>query len=138
MPDIILSDRRRANVDEQDFLRLWFIGDWTTFKGSPTNWYAGRFGPRRQLQLMHRLIAEWAYGPSDRDVDHIDGNTLNNARNNLRYATEAQNSQNKKSYAGSTSKYLGVCWQVGSKHWARLPIYLPGSLCFGNRRSKNV
>jgi hypothetical protein len=41
-------------------------------------------------------------------VDHIDGDTLNNQRNNLRLCTRSDNARNRKSVGGSTSEHLGV------------------------------
>lgn len=41
-------------------------------------------------------------------VDHINNNTLDNRKCNLRIVTHQQNSMNKKSSKNSTSKYIGV------------------------------
>ena len=49
---------------------------------------------------MHRLIMSC---PDDMFVDHIDGNTLNNTRENLRICTHLQNHRNKK----KTRRYKG-------------------------------
>jgi HNH endonuclease/AP2 domain len=64
--------------------------------------------------LMHRVIIA---APVDLQVDHIDGNGLNNRRANMRLATRAENNQNCRSRVGSSSKYLGVCWHKRAKRW---------------------
>lgn len=55
---------------------------------------------------MHRLIL----GLTDSKIhtDHIDGDSLNNQRSNLRVCTRSQNMRNTKSSINSSSKYLGV------------------------------
>lgn len=63
---------------------------------------------------MHRLIMG-ATGRWD-IIDHIDHNTLNNQRHNLRHATQKQNNQNRKS-KGKTSNYRGVSWYTKDKRW---------------------
>ena len=54
---------------------------------------------------MHRLILN---APKDVTVDHINGNTLDNRRVNLRLATLSQNNKNKRSinYTGFKNVYL--------------------------------
>ena len=56
----------------------------------------------------HRLVWLYMYGSfPDCSIDHIDGDKTNNARANLRIATQAENCQNLKKSRGS-SGYLGV------------------------------
>jgi hypothetical protein len=55
---------------------------------------------------MHRLIL----GIPNSEVDHVNGNPLDNRRVNLRLATRAQNSANTRSRKNTTSKYKGVYW----------------------------
>ena len=50
-------------------------------------WHDGK----GHTQLVHRLILEAFVGPSDKQVNHIDGNKLNNNLNNLEYVTNQQN-----------------------------------------------
>ena len=60
---------------------------------------------------MHTLITGWPL------VDHANGNGLDNRRSNLRHASIAQNSQNRRPPAGSSSPYKGVCWNKASRKW---------------------
>jgi hypothetical protein len=52
---------------------------------------------------MHREILN-----TDLEVDHINGNKLDNRKENLRPANRVQQTQNKTSHIGSSSKYAGV------------------------------
>lgn len=63
---------------------------------------------------MHRLIMS---APKDKQVDHRDGNGLNNRKENLRLCTNHQNSMNKKKHRKWSSKYRGVHWHKKSKKW---------------------
>lgn len=57
-------------------------------------------------------------------IDHIDGNKLNNQRNNLRLATKSQNGINRGVQKNSSSGYKGVCFNSKNKSWeSRIYIY---------------
>lgn len=58
--------------------------------------------------FVHRLIFLYHNGYMPECIDHSDGDTLNNKISNLREATYAQNSANRKARIGTTSKYKGV------------------------------
>jgi hypothetical protein len=65
---------------------------------------------------MHRLIFD-RYKEKSLYVDHIDGNPLNNQKNNLRYATNQQNQWNSKLKKNNTSGHRGVSWDRQNKKW---------------------
>jgi len=54
---------------------------------------------------MHRLILD---APADKKVDHINGNRLDNRKENLRLATHAQNQRNRTKSRNNKTGYKGV------------------------------
>ena len=62
---------------------------------------------------MHRILMN---PPKGKEIDHINGNGLDNRRENLRIVTRRQNSQNR--HDARTSKYPGVSWETRVKKWA--------------------
>lgn len=64
--------------------------------------------------LLHRAIM---YIPKGFEVDHINGDPLDNRRANLRICTHQQNSFNRKSRRESTSQYLGVSFRTKDRAW---------------------
>ena len=50
-------------------------------------------------------------------VDHINGNKLDNRKENLRFASGSQNSQNRYKKIGSSSKYIGVSYFYPTNKW---------------------
>lgn len=64
---------------------------------------------------MHRFILDLK--KEDPDVDHKDGNGLNNQRSNLRTATRAQNARNRRIRTDNTSGFKGVTWRKDLGKW---------------------
>lgn len=60
---------------------------------------------------MHTLITGYKY------TDHINGNKLDNRRDNLRSVTHSQNMKNRKKHINNKSGYKGVYWCSERKKW---------------------
>jgi len=59
-----------------------------------------RINGRWRNGLMHRLILGLV--PGDPDVDHVNGDALDNRRANLRLATQSQNNGNRRAQGGTS------------------------------------
>lgn len=64
---------------------------------------------------LHREIMS---APSDRVVDHINGDALDNRRCNLRLVTQAENMRNQRLRSDSTSGLKGAHWNKAAKRWS--------------------
>ncbi len=74
--------------------------------------------------LAHRLAWLYMSGsfPPD-EIDHIDGNGMNNKLSNLRAVSKAENRRNKRRYSSNTSGYNGIFWCKHAKKWiARIRV----------------
>lgn len=103
MKKINLNHGEVALVDDADFKYLNQF-TWYTTKGYVvrSNWKDGKQGTAIR---MHNDIMN---PPSDKIVDHINGNGLDNRRSNLRICTWAQNLCNKKIDKRNKTGYKGV------------------------------
>lgn len=82
--------------------------------------YSHREGEVIHHFTLHRVILERMVArPLLRAefVDHINGDTLNNCRSNLRLATNAENVRNAPQRVNNKSGYKGVCWHKATKKW---------------------
>ncbi len=80
-----------------------------------------RIGGKRRQTFLHRVIAARIYGPIfllGMEVDHINGDTLDNRDCNLRLATRKQNGRNRRRNRNNTSGYKGVYWHKANGKWA--------------------
>lgn len=116
MKEISLSQGKFALVDDADYEKISRF-KWYTKRGQNT-FYACRdyWDGRRHKVRMHRSILGLKKGDG-KEVDHIDGNGLNNQKANLRPCTHSQNLQNRQKKSGCSSKYKGVYWNKRDKRW---------------------
>jgi hypothetical protein len=78
--------------------------------------YARRRDPDRPGSIyLHRMVLGLS-ADDPRKGDHINGDTLDCRRSNLRIVTTAQNAQNQGSRRGS-STYRGVTWDKARQKW---------------------
>lgn len=66
---------------------------------------------------MHRVILKNA-SINGKDVDHINGNGLDNRRSNLRIVNRTYNNANSRPRKGCSSSFKGVSWHKVAKKWA--------------------
>jgi hypothetical protein len=70
---------------------------------------------KRSLTIkMHLLILPC---PAGMKTDHINGNGLDNRRNNLRTASNQQNLMNRGANKNNTSSFKGVTWHKRASKW---------------------
>ncbi len=110
----------KAQVDDEDYDRI-NIFNWTVSKSKHGNTmyaYKNIFAGHKNIGniKMHRYIMGLMAG-DNREVDHIDGNGLNNQKSNLRICSHIQNSANRGSHRNSISKYAGVGFSKERNKW---------------------
>lgn len=117
MKRIPLTKGKFAIVDNNDFewLNQW---KWCTIKGG-NNWYAIRqnwYDNKSHLLRMHRVIMNAQKG---QEIDHRNGDGLDNQRGNLRFCSHQQNQMNYKiqKYIHFSSKFKGVYWAKNISKW---------------------
>ena len=71
----------------------------------------------KQIQT-HRLVWLYHFGYLPKQIDHIDGDGLNNRISNLREATSSQNSKNRGLRSDNESGYKGVTRYPSGKYGA--------------------
>lgn len=72
-----------------------------------------RNGKKSDIKL-HRFILS---APADLDVDHINGNGLDNRRENIRLATPSENMRNRGPNCRNTSGFKGVSFHKLTAKW---------------------
>ena len=121
-----------AMVDDEDFERI-----------SAHHWYAvanpKSIYPRRKIKggdsihMQNDLLC----APDKMVVDHIDGNTLNNQKSNLRICTIGENARNRGKQSNNKSSLKGVVHVVGTQRF-RARITIKGKIihlgCYGSVR----
>lgn len=128
MKEIKLTRGKVALVDDEDFD---FLNQFNWFaRKSGNTYYACRGiwnGENMTPIRMHRVIMKNA--PENMLIDHIDGNGLNNQKENLRIATVSQNAQNSRVRKDSVSGCTGVSWQEATSRW-HVSIQVDGKRLF--------
>lgn len=107
-----------ALVDNEDYEKVnqykWHLNTWgypivhEHIKGS------GRINAKQRTIWMHRVIMN---APDNMQVDHVNNNTLDNRKLNLRICTRQQNQFNLSRPKNNTSGYKGVYWLKINKRW---------------------
>ena len=118
MKKIPLTQEKFALIDDEDF-DLISQYKWCAVKNkniyyTMRGYWDKQIKKRKQIK-MHRLIM----GVTDPkiQIDHINGDGLDNRKVNLRICTNQQNHMNRKSNKNCSSKFKGVSWFKRDKKW---------------------
>lgn len=113
-----------AIVDDEDFDSLSQY-KWRAMRARKRNHpdefraVRGTHGSGEGIVFMHRQITD---APKGIDVDHANGDTLDNRRANLRHCNQSQNQANRHALEPlKTSRFKGVCWN-GSRWQAGIKV----------------
>jgi hypothetical protein len=115
MKTVPLTKNQLAIVDDEDFDR---VNQWK-WQAIPNRdkWYAKRSFNKNGIRVgvrLHRFIIN---APCGMDVDHINGNTLDCRKTNLRICNNSQNAQNRGKTKFNTSGYKGVSYKKKNHRW---------------------
>lgn len=119
MQTILTKKQQKILVSDCDFKFLQRFS-WSIDSGG----YAGTNikddrGKWRRIR-MHRFLKG---APKDMDIDHINGDRLDNRQENLRVCTRQENLRNSKKRKRGTSKYKGVYFSKRIQKWiARIGV----------------
>jgi hypothetical protein len=108
---IPLTKGQFAAVDDDDDEKV-SAKKWTELSGYAVN--TRRLPGINKIIIlgMHRFVMGLPIGEKS-EIDHIDGDRLNNQKANLRICTRSQNMMNKRVSDNSISGYKGVRWCEG-------------------------
>lgn len=109
MKHILLDKGKKVIVDDEDFEKLnhqkWFFGARGYAIRTEHRGYTPEGKRLTGTIWMHREIMQT---PEGLFTDHVNGDTLDNRKSNLRVVTAAQNTRNSKTPTHNTSGFKGV------------------------------
>ena len=109
MKEIKLTQGKVALVDDEDYERV------SKYKWCFDSGYAGRNKKLNNIDKMHRFILDLT--DTELEVDHKDGDGLNNQKGNLRIGSHESNMHNKRRYKNNKSGFKGVYWFKKDSKW---------------------
>lgn len=120
-------------IDDEDWERVskhkWSV---STGGGREKPYFRMHFyvGKERKTLQLHRFLLGCV--PNDgKQVDHIDGNTFNNRKENLRLCNTHENNRNRGKPKNNTTGYKGVYVSDGDDRWRARVKYLGKSIQIG-------
>ncbi len=121
MKKISLSQGKEALVDDCDYD---FLMQWKWCAAWRKKWYSHRRKEQGSKNTfnMHRAIADRLGFPQGIQIDHKNGNGLDNRRNNLRPATIAQNMRNRGPNQNNSCGVKGVTLSRSGRWCTRIGV----------------
>lgn len=118
---IELSQGKFSKIDDEDLEKVSAFKWCFNLKGKNSTGYAQRSQHVRLGKLKYTTktiyLHQFVLGLEGVEIDHINGDTLDNRKENLRPASHRLNMRNRKSVPGSTSIFVGVHFHKLTKKW---------------------
>lgn len=111
MMEIILKNKKTVLVNNRDYKKL--IKHKWKYCFTQGKEYVYTYSEGKRIS-MHRYLLN---PNADQEVDHVNGNGLDNRKKNLRRCSHSQNMMNRKINKNNKSGYKGVCYR------ARINLY---------------
>lgn len=110
---------QRSSVGVEAQCRQWNAKNSGSAALSAVNTYGYLYGMiLSNTYLSHRVAWAIHYGAwPDGQIDHQDGDRVNNKIENLRVVSNSGNQKNKKRQSNNTSGFVGICWDAGRGKW---------------------
>lgn len=114
------NGKHYAIVDDDDYE---YLSEYKWYAAGSRKDYACRQFQKNRVKhyvYMHREIMQ---APKDKVVDHINGDTLDNRKSNLRICTVTENSRNSRKSKSNTTGYKGVhYYKARNNYSARIRV----------------
>jgi AP2 domain len=121
---IIIESRKYGRIetiiDTEDLPKVSEASSWRAhWRDDTKSFYAYGYitdenGKHRSVQ-MHRHVL--GLTDPDKQVDHVEHDTLDNRKSKLNVVTTAENCQNRRKFSTNTSGYTGVTWDKSRGKW---------------------
>lgn len=114
---INLGNGHSAIVDMEDLPRL-SRSRWSYHKRKNTYYAMSNITPdgvRKKVYMHHEVMGT---PPPGKEIDHINGNGLDNRKENLRFCSHRENCRaSRKRQRNTSSMYKGIYWDKKEKKW---------------------
>ena len=112
----------KIKLDNEDYYKIISISKttkWTAAKKKSGFYFQKQFPGEKKLTEMHRFIMG---SPKGKIIDHINRNTLDNRKSNLRICSHSANIRNGKLRINNSTGFSGIEKNMSNKWTARIKV----------------
>lgn len=109
------APNKKVYIDKEEYVNLKYYS-WHIASG----YVCGRIKNGKYIRLHHYVMK--IQDPNIL-IDHIDSNTLNNCKSNLRISDDEKNAHNKSKSKNASSKYFGISVETNKNKWRAQIVY---------------
>lgn len=117
MKQLKITSKTYGNIDikldDNDYEKVVSMGKWSVSRDRGKFYFHKRISKDKKITL-HRFIMGF---PINGYVDHINHDTLDNRKSNLRICSNSDNLRNGLLRSNNTSGYKGISWDKSRKKW---------------------